>query len=317
MLFLSTSDIPTCQLPFVLEIIYFGKLILNIITVVLPIALILLIMIDFTKCLITGNDSDQKKITTLAFKRILYSVVVFAVPYVVSLLALILSDLLPDYNLCITNATPENIAIFTEAYEKELEIEKQEYETAIKENLNNEIKNNIGNFDFDDFENLSQHDSRWKDYPLCTNKARGGTDNRTISTSACGFVSFNMILRSYGYLDIYPPDVVDVVCDELNAGQYGCAYWTDFEALSNYYGMKYEYIDERDYTGMEKALREGKRLIVLIPGHYISILGIRDDNTVIVGDSSRGYNKKGPYTIKSLAANAGLFYEHVIAIWKD
>lgn len=317
MLILSTSDIPTCQLPTVLQVIYFGKLIFNILAVLLPIALILLIMIDFTKCLVSNDESNQKRVANLAFKRIFYTVIVFAVPYIVSFVMGILTSLIPDYNLCLTNATPENIDVFTKEYEKEVELEEQERLAAIKENskknISDKIINNIGNFDLNNFENLSQFDSRWKDYPLCVKSAAG---SKTISQAGCGFVSYTMVLRSYGYTDIYPNDVLAVTCDKLNMGKSGYAVPADYFKLSEYYGFKAQSIGKTDYSSMEKALHEGKRLIVNIPGHYISILGIRDDNTVIIGDSSRDYARTGPYTMKSLAGRSGTFL-NVTAVWKD
>ena len=43
----TTADIPVCQLPTVLEVIYFGKLLINVVRLLLPIGLIIFCMFDF------------------------------------------------------------------------------------------------------------------------------------------------------------------------------------------------------------------------------------------------------------------------------
>ena len=97
MLFL---DLANCGPSGLLKVIYFFKLILDIVFIIIPIALIILLTIDISKAVISGDESAQKKSVSLGIKRILYAVIVFCVPYIVSLLNVVLGDLGVDYSAC-------------------------------------------------------------------------------------------------------------------------------------------------------------------------------------------------------------------------
>jgi len=97
MLFL---DLANCGPSGILKVIYFFKLIIDIVFVIIPIALIVLLTIDFSKAMISGDEGAQKKAFNLGLKRILYAVIVFCVPYIVSILNLVLGELGVDYSAC-------------------------------------------------------------------------------------------------------------------------------------------------------------------------------------------------------------------------
>ena len=314
----TTADIPVCQLPTVLEVIYFGKLLINVVRLLLPIGLIIFCMFDFSKCVVAGDTEEQAKKSKLVFKRIIYAVLVFSVPYIVSLMSTVLNGLVPDYDSCINNATLENIQIYKKEYDKAVEIENQQIKEAYEETLNNTINSSVNSLNSEsnqnvEFINLKQADPRWGKVPLCTNYQRGGNDKRTIASSGCGFVSYTMVLRSFGN-DIYPNQLVEKVCS-LGGGKFGHAVPDDFFLLNKTYGLKGKSLGVTDYDVMYAALRDGKRLIINFPGHYISILGIKNGNIVKIGDSSRRYGD-GSYTLQNIANNEGTFY-NVTAIWKE
>lgn len=123
-----------CQHPAVLRFIYFGTLILDIISVIIPIGLIVMLLIDFAKAVI-ANDEGAKKSTKLVTKRIMYAVIIFIVPWVVNLLITILSNVGLDtgtnYTACLTNAQSGNF----EYYDKLLEEEEKLLEEKRKQNI--------------------------------------------------------------------------------------------------------------------------------------------------------------------------------------
>ncbi len=305
--FLSTSEIPACENPTLLQVILFGKLIFDIVKVLLPIGLILFVMIDLTKCVLTGDASEQSRKSRLAIKRVVYAVTLFAVPYFVTVLATILQNLMPDYSSCLSNATEENISIYEEKYNAALDKEKEEREDARKQELESKIStaiNNItpGNTDY----NLRQGDSRWNTLNVC-----GGHGVYNIGTSGCGYTAYTVIVRLLGY-DVYPPDIVDIACNEF--GYKDTAASVDFlisKILNDRFNLKAELIvgdgivSDPDYgkkhlSKIKQALLDGKYLIVQMPGHYISILGINSDGTIIVGDSSRDRESTNKYTLETL-----------------
>ena len=74
-----------CESSGLLKILAFLKIIMNIVFVVAPIGLIIMVSIDFAKAVISGDAEAQRKSLELGFNRILYAVLLFAVPYIVSL----------------------------------------------------------------------------------------------------------------------------------------------------------------------------------------------------------------------------------------
>ena len=103
--------IEACENPGILRIIYFAKILINIARIAIPIGLIVIGTIDFSKSVINSDEKEQKKTLNLFIKRIIYAVVVFLVPWIVEVLISFLGDLTSDLNWtdCITNANSETI----------------------------------------------------------------------------------------------------------------------------------------------------------------------------------------------------------------
>ena len=122
-----------CQNPTVLRVIYFVSLLLDVVFVLLPIGLVIYLMIDLTKAVVADSEDKQLKSTKLVGKRILYAVIVFAVPWIVSALMSILSSqsIKSEYLTCLTNAKSGKFAYYDELLEKEEALE----ESTIKEEM--------------------------------------------------------------------------------------------------------------------------------------------------------------------------------------
>ena len=56
-----------CENPDILRVVFFGKELINIVKIVVPIALIILGMVDFTKALASNDDKANKKNIILFF----------------------------------------------------------------------------------------------------------------------------------------------------------------------------------------------------------------------------------------------------------
>lgn len=96
-----------CTNPDILRVIFFFLLIVDIVKIIIPIALIVLGIIDFSKSVITSDEKVQKKTISLFFKRLLYAPLVFAVPWIVEVLMVTLGDFLSEeinFTDCIDNA---------------------------------------------------------------------------------------------------------------------------------------------------------------------------------------------------------------------
>lgn len=103
--------IDACTNPDILRVIYFAKLILDIVKIVIPVGLIIMGMIDFSKSVVTSDEGTQKKNVKLFVKRIIFAVLVFAVPWIVETLIVSLGNLTDGVNFtdCLKNANPEKI----------------------------------------------------------------------------------------------------------------------------------------------------------------------------------------------------------------
>lgn len=107
----NTTIINACENPDILKVIYFADLILDIVRIVIPIGLIIIGMIDFSKSVTSSNEGIQKKSVNLFIKRIIYAILVFAVPWLVKTLIITLGDLAEGVNFtdCLENANNKTI----------------------------------------------------------------------------------------------------------------------------------------------------------------------------------------------------------------
>lgn len=132
-----------CQQPGVLRVLYFVTLLLDIIFVLVPIGLILMLTIDFSKALVVGEEKTEKSIK-LVSKRIVYAILIFCTPWIVSVFMGFLEDIgVPvDYNTCIENAKSKNFSYYDKLLEEEERLYKEQ--KAAKDTADN-LDNNKGN----------------------------------------------------------------------------------------------------------------------------------------------------------------------------
>lgn len=102
-------DLSNCGPSPLLKILYFIKILLDIVLFLIPIGLIVFLSVDLGKAMISGDESTQKKVVQLAAKRILYAIVIFLVPVIVSFSNSMLGDLGVNYSVCWDNLNLEEI----------------------------------------------------------------------------------------------------------------------------------------------------------------------------------------------------------------
>ena len=132
-----------CENPDILRVIFFGKELINIVKIVVPIALIILGMIDFSKSVVSNDEAANKKNTILFFKRILNAVLIFAVPWLVETIIVTLGDLAEGVNItdCLQNANEAKIAELDEG----IEDDNNSNNGGNNNNNNNSNNNNSNN----------------------------------------------------------------------------------------------------------------------------------------------------------------------------
>ena len=67
----------------ILRVLKFVLILLDIVLFIVPIALIIIIMIDFAKNVIAGKEDEMKKNVSMVIKRLIFCVVLFLVPTIV------------------------------------------------------------------------------------------------------------------------------------------------------------------------------------------------------------------------------------------
>lgn len=142
-----------CQNPDILRIILLLKKILNIVTIILPIALIIFLIIDLTKMIISGDNKQQGKTLKTIINRVIFAILIFFVPTIVNVTMTLISNAGinagENYKTCFENATKSQIEYFQarqDEEDKKLEEQlKQELANKHNNNGNNDNNGNTGN----------------------------------------------------------------------------------------------------------------------------------------------------------------------------
>lgn len=143
-----------CQNSTVIEILYFCYLIFQIVTLIVPIGLIIMLMVDLSKCVINKDGEDENAIKLIP-KRILMAVFVFIIPFIVPIVMNVLTsqnvDTGGNYQDCFTKiiegTASEYIKGLKEAEKQEEELEKEQRKANAKINDNNSNSTPINNQD--------------------------------------------------------------------------------------------------------------------------------------------------------------------------
>ena len=114
-----------CENPNVLKIVLLTSYILKVIWIIVPILLIVVVLIDFVKNVISGKEEEQKKNLNTVIKRIIMAIAVYLVPSIVSLIMNLLGSDSIGYFACIENANLEDIKYYQSIYDEEKKTTKQ------------------------------------------------------------------------------------------------------------------------------------------------------------------------------------------------
>lgn len=141
-----------CGSSSILRVFLFLKEIMNIIFVIVPIGLIVIFTIDFSKAVISGDPDNNKKVTKTAANRLLSAIILFSMPWIVSIFITLLGGLGVDSVSCVTMVDKETInqlaaneKIEQKAKEEARLAEIKERNASLKERKNSHSYYNISN----------------------------------------------------------------------------------------------------------------------------------------------------------------------------
>lgn len=162
-----------CNTLDVLRVIYFVKILIDIIMIVVPIGLIIMGLIDLSKSVVVNDDSARKKNLNMFIKRVVSSVILFAIPWVVKTFVhfMSVSGFEIGYLACYENANSAKIKEL-DAIRKEEEAQakaEREREQAEKEK---EKENNSSGSSSSSSSSGSSSNSSTKDYTIFVGDSR-------------------------------------------------------------------------------------------------------------------------------------------------
>ena len=99
----------TCGGTDVLKIIEFVNTLLDIVLFIIPMALIVMVIVDFAKNVIAGRDDEMKKNMNIAFKRILFCAALFLINPLVSFVINFVGENSETYLKCIEIASSDDV----------------------------------------------------------------------------------------------------------------------------------------------------------------------------------------------------------------
>ena len=110
MLFL---DLSNCGPAGFLKVLYFFKMILDIVFIIVPVALIVLLIFEFSKAIVTADQDKKNTAIKVGGRRILAAVIIFAIPTIVNLFNVILTEVDSGFKVelfsCFTDLTLDAI----------------------------------------------------------------------------------------------------------------------------------------------------------------------------------------------------------------
>lgn len=143
-----------CSSSAVLNVIFIVKQVIMIISVVVPITLLIIVMVDFMKAVNAGDQDGLKKASDIAVKRSIACVIIFMIPTFVNVLTRV-SPGNSEYKTCMESATMEYISqrraeekeaerLSIEAYKAANQEKADDYAESHPENNGNNGGNNPG-----------------------------------------------------------------------------------------------------------------------------------------------------------------------------
>ena len=138
------EELIDCGPSWFLKILLFIKEILNILSIGIPISLIVLMIVDMSKAVISSDSEKMAKSAKIAFSRLKYAVIVFAVPWIVSTIMNLLGFLGAENTYCL-NITSEQINALEKNEEEEAKKLYEEMKQKIEDNNNNNNDDNNSN----------------------------------------------------------------------------------------------------------------------------------------------------------------------------
>ena len=304
------------------------RFVINLIKFIVPILLILMGAIDFSKVVISNDDKELTKATSKFIKRAIAGASVFLVIFFVQLLLNLLGEQSNGMMSCIACFTSDGgqCSVYevensdyslekAEADKKRVEIaakreearkkneekfkkHQQQVSSSIQPGESKSVANALG------LPYYNQCDARWKDIQYDVGGGSNGGP-ATLCSSSCGYTSLSMVVAGLTKDSSINPYTIVKYLREIEDGQltsrgYGAASISELTSSKlSKYGIKGTSISS---SNILSSLQAGKPVIILVPGHYMA-LSISSNGKIVLLDPFTNWanQKKGPGEFNSLS----------------
>lgn len=139
-----------CEKPGLLRIIYFIYLLMNIIFTIVPIGLIVMLLIDFSKALISADDVSSSKDMKTVGQRIISAFLLFITPWIVETFMTFMDSIGFDseYSTCLKSAMTGDFTALDKIYSESHQVAKIVFDGVYKM-INKNDDGNSGLLDYD------------------------------------------------------------------------------------------------------------------------------------------------------------------------
>lgn len=288
----------TCDTSGTLTLAYIIKIAANLIFISAPIVLIIMCAIDLFGA-VTGSYSKNNDLSNAwkkIIKRVIVCIIILILPTIIGFVMSMVN--IESYGDCFNKATKANIEKMEaeEEAKKKLEEErkkKEEEEKKQQEQQQQQISSIPagGSRSVDNSLGLpyySQCDSRW-------GKIIYDTGGATLCSSSCGYTSLAMVVAGLTKnSSVNPYSIIQDIRGISDGGKtsrgYGAA--STSELTSSRYLQKYGVSAETiSSSNIVNSLNQGKPVIVLVPGHYIT-LSINSNGKIVLLDPFTNWANK-------------------------
>lgn len=293
------------------------RALINIIKIGVPILMILMGSIDFGKAVI-GDEKELSRATKKFTTRCLGGVGVYFIVFLVQLLLKLVGSSSDGMIECITCFTSDGSYCYSYEVEnedyseeaaqakkerEELEAKREEVrkkneeetkkqEQQQQQQQEQEISGSIPSGGSRSVENAiglpyyNQCDPRWKNIQYDIGGGSNGGP-ATLCSSSCGYTSLSMVVAGLTKDSSINPYTIVKFLRNINDGEltrrgYGAASTSELTSstLITKYGIKGTNISA---SNIESSLRAGKPVVILIPGHYMT-LSISESGKIVLLD---------------------------------
>lgn len=284
-----------CDNIMLLKVILFVKKLLDIVLLIVPIGLILMIALDFSKNVIANKEDEMRKNTGLVIKRLIYVVVLFLVPNIVEFAVNGVGNFGSEYIACLD--VDENLIAKKIEEGKascvgdNLEWSEITYKCEEKPPTNNSNPQKIYNYNISS-DGGSGSSSGSKYSKNLTYYNQGNYSNvsfcysgKTLSSSGCGATSLSIMTSTFSNSKYDPKYVGSWLCNNGHSnGALSASWFTNKKMLEHFNIEVVKLFDNAHYQSnagktydvnqgyaLLKAVQAGKGIVLYIPGHYVAV----------------------------------------------